>query len=241
MDISKATRPNLALNGTILGKGRSILLLIALVEAARMYKTELSDFSILMAGDGSLVEHLASSGATRASSTPCIGRPFLLEKGVPVYHLAQVNIARMIAPLSDPRMAGFVAKLAEVNALADASPGFIWRLQTPEGDATAVRAYEDERILFNLSVWRSVETFAHFVYATTSAHRYVLQQRRRWFERFDGAYQALWWIPPGHLPTIAEAKERLDSLRVHQETAFAFSLTTTFPAPDAQDAGQCLC
>jgi hypothetical protein len=152
-----------------------------------------------------------------------------------VYHLAQVNIARMIAPLSDPRMAGFVARLDEINALADASPGFIWRLQTAEGNATAVRAFEDERLLVNLSVWRSVETLRHFVYATSSAHREVLQQRRRWFERVERAYQAVWWIPPGHRPTAVQAKERLDALRLYGETAFAFSLKAAFPPPDAEE------
>jgi hypothetical protein len=155
-----------------------------------------------------------------------------------MYHLAQVNIARMIAPLSDPRMVGFVDKLDEVNALADTSPGFIWRFQTPEGNAIAVRAYEDDRILFNMSVWDSLETFSHFVYALESAHRNVLRQRRRWFERLDGAYQALWWIPSGHHPTVAEARERLDHLRTHAETALAFSLKTPFPVPGDEQEGR---
>src|SRR5690348_6893142 len=152
-----------------------------------------------------------------------------------MYHLAQVNIARMIAPLSDPLMAGFVAKLDEVNALADASPGFIWRLQTSDGNATALRPYEDDLILFNMSVWTSLETFSHYVYAMESEHRHVMKQRRRWFERFDGPYQAIWWVPQGHIPTIEEAKERLEYLRVHGETAFAFSLKNPFPAPDTEN------
>ena len=152
-----------------------------------------------------------------------------------MYHLAQVNIARMVAPLSDPLLAGFVAKLDEVNALADASPGFIWRFQTPEGNATALRAYEDELILFNMSVWASLEALSHFVYAVESEHRQVMKQRRRWFERFDGPYMALWWVPEGHIPTAEEAKARLESLRLYSETAFAFSFQHPFPAPDAQD------
>jgi hypothetical protein len=155
-----------------------------------------------------------------------------------MYHLAQVNIARMLAPLSDPLMAGFVARLDEVNALADASPGFIWRFQMPEGNATALRAYEDERILFNMSVWASLEALSHYVYAMESEHRQVMKQRRRWFEHFDGPYMALWWIPESHIPTVEEAKARLESLRLCGETAFAFSFKHPFPAPDAQDENQ---
>ena len=150
-------------------------------------------------------------------------------------HLAQVNIARMVAPLSDPLMAGFVAKLDEVNALADTSPGFIWRFQTPEGNATAFRAYEDDLILFNMSVWASLEALSHYVYAIESEHRQVMKQRRRWFEHFDGPYMALWWIPTNHIPTVEEAKAHLESLRLCGETAFAFSFNRPLPAPDAQD------
>ncbi|HLG76531.1 MAG TPA: DUF3291 domain-containing protein [Ktedonobacteraceae bacterium] len=152
-----------------------------------------------------------------------------------MHHLAQVNIAHMIAPLSDPLMAGFVAKLDEVNALADVSPGFIWRFQTPEGNATEVRAYDDDRILFNMSVWASLEDLSRYVYAMESEHRHVMKQRRSWFERFEGPYMALWWIPEGHIPTIDEAKARLESLRLHGATPFAFTFKRPFPAPDAQE------
>lgn len=152
-----------------------------------------------------------------------------------MYHLAQVNIARMLAPLDDPIMAEFVANLDRVNALADRSPGFIWRFQTEEGDATSVRAYEDDRILFNMSVWASLKDFSDYVYGMESFHRYVMKQRRRWFERFDGPYMTLWWVPAGHIPTIEEAKARLESLRIHGATVYAFSLKEPFPPPDAQD------
>lgn len=146
-----------------------------------------------------------------------------------MYHLAQINIGRMLAPLDDPLMAGFVERLDTINALADGSPGFIWRLQTAEGDATAVRAYDDERIIINMSVWESLEALTAFVYA--SAHRPVMQRRRQWFERFNGAYIALWWIPEGHLPGVEEARERLDYMRVHGPTPFAFSFARPFAAP----------
>ncbi len=138
-----------------------------------------------------------------------------------MYHIAQVNIARMLAPLTDPIMAPFVAQLDAINAIADASPGFIWRLQTPEGDATAIRPYEDERILVNMSVWASLEELSSYVYA--SQHRQVMKQRHQWFEHFDGPYMALWWVPQGHIPTVEEARERLEHLRMHGATAYAFS------------------
>jgi len=150
-----------------------------------------------------------------------------------MYSLAQVNIARMLAPLSDPLMAEFVARLETVNAFADASPGFIWRLQTPEGNATDVRAYEDEMILVNMSVWASLEDLTRYAYASESMHRDVMKQRRRWFQRFDGPYVALWWVPQGHIPSVEEAKERLEHLCSHGETLYAFSFKKPFPAPDA--------
>lgn len=150
-------------------------------------------------------------------------------------HLAQVNIGRMLAPLSDPLMAGFVEKLDEVNALADNSPGFIWRLQTADGNATDIRPYDDDLILVNMSVWASLEDLSRYVYAMESEHRHVMKQRRRWFSRFDGPYMALWWVPEGHIPTVEEAKERLEYLRTHGETAYAFSFQKPFPAPDAQN------
>ncbi len=153
-----------------------------------------------------------------------------------MYHLAQVNIAHMLAPLDDPLMAGFVEQLDTINALADASPGFVWRFQSVEGNATSVRAYDDPRILFNMSVWESLEALTAYVYA--SAHRPVMQRRRQWFARSDSPYMALWWAPRGHRPGVEEAKERLDSLRAHGPTPFAFTFKTPFPTPDGSSAPQ---
>src|ERR1700731_3800104 len=147
-----------------------------------------------------------------------------------MYRLAQVNIGRMLAPLSDPLMAGFVAELDSINALADSSPGFVWRLQTSEGNATSLRPYEDDLILVNLSLWASLEQYAAFVYK--SRHRQVMQQRHQWFQRFDGPYTTLWWVLPNHIPTAEEAKERLEFLRIHGETAYAFSLKKSFAMPE---------
>src|SRR5689334_6665099 len=140
---------------------------------------------------------------------------------MPEYHLAQINIARMRAPLADPLMADFVAQLAPINALADQSPGFVWRLQSEGGDATAFRPYGDAPILVNMSVWESVEYLRAYVYR--SAHTGVMRGRKQWFEKFDGAYYALWWVPAGHRPTVEEGRARLDHLREHGETAYAFS------------------
>lgn len=144
-----------------------------------------------------------------------------------MYHLAQVNVARMLAPLDDPVMAGFVARLDEINALADTSPGFVWRLQTEAGNATDLRPFDDDLVLVNLSVWASLPDLLAFVYK--SQHREVLQQRRAWFERSDGHWVALWWVPAGHIPSVEEAKVRLASLSAHGETPFAFSFKKPFP------------
>jgi len=145
------------------------------------------------------------------------------------FHIAQINIGRVKAPLDDPRMAGFVDRLAEINALADGSPGFIWRLQTPAGDATYLRPFDDDRILVNMSVWESVEALTKYVYQT--AHAELLRQRHAWFDKFSGAYAALWWVPAGHLPTVDEARERLARLEAQGPTEFAFTFRRTFPPP----------
>jgi hypothetical protein len=140
------------------------------------------------------------------------------------FHIAQVNVARMKFPLDSPEMAGFVGRLEEINALADRSPGFVWRLQSDEGDATYIRPYEDERILLNLSVWEDVDALKNYVYRT--AHAELLRSRRDWFEHFGGAYFALWWVPAGHVPDVEEAKQRLAYLEENGPTPFAFTFKT---------------
>ena len=145
---------------------------------------------------------------------------------MPSYHLAQVNIGRIRAELDDPIMAGFVQRLDEINALADTSPGFVWRLQTDAGNATYFRPFKDERTLLNMSVWENVEDLRHFVFQT--AHRELLRQRMAWFEKFEGAYTALWWVPVGHIPGLDEAKRRIAHLDVHGPTEFAFTFQAIF-------------
>jgi hypothetical protein len=149
--------------------------------------------------------------------------------------LAQVNIGRLVAPLDSPQLADFVAWLEPVNAVADGAPGFVWRLQTEDGNSTALRAFEgdaegaDGGILINMSVWESVEDLAAFVYG--DAHREVLRRRREWFERLKDAYLALWWVPRGHTPTVTEAEDRVRQLRAHGPTPHAFTLKVHFPPP----------
>jgi hypothetical protein len=141
-------------------------------------------------------------------------------------HLAQINIGRMRAPLDDPAMAGFMTRLDDINALAERSGGFVWRLQGAEGNNTYLRPYEDERIIINMSVWETVEQLRAFTYHT--AHAELLKQRRDWFETFDRAFLALWWIPAGHIPSVDEAKARLESIEQNGPTPFAFTFTNAF-------------
>lgn len=146
------------------------------------------------------------------------------------FHIAQVNIARMKVPLDSPQMEGFVSRLDEINALADRAEGFVWRLQTPEGNATYLRPYADERILVNMSVWKSVEALKNYTYRT--AHAELLRDRRQWFEQVSEAYLALWWVPASHLPGVDEAKKRLEYLGKNGPTQFAFTFKTIHE-PDA--------
>jgi hypothetical protein len=142
------------------------------------------------------------------------------------FHLAQANIARMRAPLDDPLMEGFVARLEPLNALGDASPGFVWRLQTDDGDATALQVFDDELTLFNLTVWESIEALESYVYR--SNHIGAVQKRAQWFERPSKSPLVLWWIEAGHLPTEAEAKERLEMLWENGPSPEAFTFRKRF-------------
>ncbi|CAM4201486.1 DUF3291 domain-containing protein [Nocardiopsis rhodophaea] len=145
------------------------------------------------------------------------------------HHLAQLNVGTLNAPLDDPSMAGFVDNLAPINALADASPGFVWRY-TDEGsdDATDARPFGDD-LLINLSVWASWEALWEFTYR--SDHIDLLRRRREWFRHMRDASLVLWWIPAGHIPTLDEAGERLSLLRHHGPTAEAFTFKDSFGPP----------
>ena len=146
------------------------------------------------------------------------------------FHLAQVNVGRLRAPLEDPLIEGFRSQLERINAVAEQSPGFVWRLQTPDGDATSIRPFEDDTILVNMSVWESFEALHQYVYE--GPHLQLLRDRRDWFLPFDGPMLALWWIPAGHIPTVDEAKQKLAELGRNGPTAAAFTFRTPFKAPE---------
>ncbi len=148
-----------------------------------------------------------------------------------VWHLAQINVGRLAAPQGDPQVQPFFDALDRVNALADAHPGFVWRLQSDSGNATDIQPTDDPRFIVNLSVWQDAESLFDFVYR--SAHTQVMARRRQYFERFAGAYQALWWIPAGHTPSVDEGLARLWRLDRYGPTPQAFTFKARFPAPDA--------
>jgi len=150
------------------------------------------------------------------------------------YELAQLNIAVMKEPLESPRMADFVANLDRVNALAEVAPGFVWRLQTEEGDATALRPM-GESTLVNMSVWQDVASLNAFVYR--SDHAGIMRRRTEWFERMSEAYLVLWWVPKGHRPSISEASAKLALLRDKGSTSQAFTFRQVFGPPDATPTG----
>jgi len=147
------------------------------------------------------------------------------------YELAQLNIGIIRGPMDSPVMAEFAANLARINALADAAPGFVWRLQTPAGDATALRPFDNPDMLLNMSVWRDLESLRQYVY--TSAHVEIMRRRREWFERMGEAYLVLWWVPRGHRPSIAQALARLAALRERGAHPQAFTFREHYPPPDA--------
>ena len=148
----------------------------------------------------------------------------------PAHHVAQVNVGRLLAPIDHPATADFVTALDPVNAAADNAPGFVWRLQTEEGNATSIQAFPDPLVIVNLSVWESIEALETFVYRD-AGHLDVLRRRRSWFERAAEAHTSLWWLPAGQLPTTDEAIERLGYLRRQGPTPRAFTFRERFPAP----------
>jgi len=144
------------------------------------------------------------------------------------FHLAQLNIATLLAPLDDPRLGEFVANLDRINELAESSPGFVWRLKGEGNDATSLRPFGAD-IIVNMSVWRDDVALHDFVFRT--AHAPVMARRRQWFARPEGPYMALWWIRAGHLPTIEEGRARLDLLARKGPSPAAFTFRQRFPVP----------
>jgi heme-degrading monooxygenase HmoA len=151
----------------------------------------------------------------------------MMEKG---WHLAQINVAKIIGQsISDPVMKKFVDQLEEVNALAEGSPGFIWRLKDETNNATSLNPYNDQTVIINMSVWASLEHLIKFVYK--GRHAEVLRQRREWFVDFGKPFTTLWYIPAGDVPTVEEAIARLKFLQENGPTPFAFDFKTKFPVP----------
>lgn len=149
------------------------------------------------------------------------------------YHLAQINVGKLKAPIDAPETADFKNNLDRVNTLAEASPGFVWRLTGEGNDATDLVAFDDPLIITNMSVWESPAALGAFVYR--SGHVEIMRRRAEWFEPMD-VFMALWWVPAGHEPTVAEAVGRLALLRRKGAGPEAFTFRELYPAPDAQAA-----
>jgi len=152
------------------------------------------------------------------------------------WQIAQINVGTILYPIDDPRMAGFTGRLDEINALAEKSPGFVWRLQSDSGNATDIQISDNPHFIINMSVWQSTEHLFDYVYKTV--HREVMVQRREWFERPTKTYQALWWVEEGHLPTAQEGMERVEHLEAHGPTPHGFTFKTVFPPPAIKDGPQ---
>ncbi len=146
------------------------------------------------------------------------------------FHLAQINIGRILAPTDHPVMKEFMDNLDAVNAMAEATPGFVWRLQSESGNATDVPYSDDPFLLVNMSVWESIESLHAFTYK--SHHLEFFKKRAQWFEKAKTPTYALWWIPAGHIPTVQEAKERLEHYQKHGSTEYSFWFSQPFPKPE---------
>lgn len=148
----------------------------------------------------------------------------------PQYHIAQINIAKMLAPVDDPLLADFVSELDAVNALADQADGFVWRLQSEEGNATDIRAFDNPMLLINMSVWESID--ALFEYTYNNQHLEIFRARRKWFAKPEGTHLALWWVASGHTPTVEEGKQHLQILEKNGPTPEVFTFKNRFPLPN---------
>ncbi len=138
------------------------------------------------------------------------------------YHLAQINIAKLLKPIDHPQIADFVNQLDEINALAEQHKGFIWRLKDDESnDATSINPFKEPDMIVNMSVWENVDSLKEYVY--DSGHVNVFIRRKEWFEKPTKAHMALWWIEKGKLPTVEEGKQRIEYLQEHGNSKHAFT------------------
>jgi hypothetical protein len=135
-------------------------------------------------------------------------------------HIAQLNIGRFRYPTADPRMAAFMTNLDRINALAERSAGFVWRLKDESNNATAIRPESDPTMAVNLSVWESVEALERFVW--TTVHKHVYSRKSEWFEKLGARHFVMWPVAAGHIPDLAEAMGRLEYLRARGDSDLAF-------------------
>jgi Domain of unknown function (DUF3291) len=152
------------------------------------------------------------------------------------YHLAQINIGRLVAPVDDPQVAEFIAGLQPINALADRAPGFVWRLQSASGNATDIAYNDDPFTMVNMSVWESIESLRGFTYR--SDHVAFVRDRSKWFIKTDKPSYCLWWVPAEHPPTVAEGREWMECYQLYGATPFSFWFSKQFPQP--ADEGVCV-
>lgn len=147
------------------------------------------------------------------------------------FHLAEVNVGRLKAPIDHPMIKDFADNLDRINALAEGSPGFVWRLKGDGNNATDLAIGDDPLFIPNLSVWEDIPSLGAYVYR--SGHVEIMRRRSEWFEHMD-LYMALWWVPAGHTPTVEEALEKLAHVEAHGPTAAAFTFKTPFPPPSGE-------
>ena len=147
------------------------------------------------------------------------------------HHLAQLNIAKMKYSIESAEMADFVDNLENINLLADSSPGFVWRLQTEDGDATDIDFFGSD-VLVNMSIWVDIESLHAYVYKT--AHAKIMSRRKEWFHRVEEAYTVLWWVAEGHIPSLAEAREKIERLKSAGPGPLAFSFKQAYPPPGVE-------
>ena len=148
-----------------------------------------------------------------------------------IQYLAQVNIARMLAPLDNPVMADFVNNLDRINAVAEQSEGFVWRLVDDSNNATAIKIFDDDYLIVNMSVWKSMQDLFNFTYRT--AHLEIFKRKKEWFSKMEDSHMAFWYISSEHIPTVKEAEERLIYLNQYGETPYAFTFKSKFLPKDA--------
>lgn len=142
------------------------------------------------------------------------------------YHIAQINIAQMLAPIDSDIMAGFVARLDEINGLAEQAEGFIWRLKGDDDNATAIRIFDNDMLIINLTVWETIEALHAFTYKT--AHSELIKQKKDWFSALGKPHMALWWVKAGEIPRTEDAKVRLEYQQEHGATPYSFTFAKRF-------------